>query len=130
MKGTGLTLPLFLPWEVHEEAARQPTKDRIIQVKRSIGRAYDDHVVLLVRLQSVHLLHEFCDNTTVCQGIARLPRQPRAEQGIQFVNKDDTRGEAARKREDSANELLALADVLDAYQRSVITKWFANRKIE
>lgn len=129
MKGTGLTLPLFLPWEVHEEAARQATKDRIVEVERSIGRPDDNYVALLVRLQPVHLLHELCNNPTVRQGITGFSGQPGAEQGIEFVNENDTRGQPARKRENGANKLLSLADVLGACQPSAFTESCVTREI-
>ena len=59
------TFSFLLPWQIHEETARQTTKHCVVQVEWPVGRADDDHVALFRRLEAVHLLHKLRDDPAV-----------------------------------------------------------------
>ena len=110
------TFPLLLPWQVHEEAARQTSKHSVVQVERPVSSTDYNHVAFFGGLQPVHLLHELGDNTAVRDGSPGLPgSHPGTEERVDFIDEDDTGRKPAGKCEHRANEFLAFSDVLKRF---------------
>ena len=107
------TFPLLYAGEVDKQPSRESPEDSIIQVERPVGSANDHDIIVLPRLEAVHLLHELGDNAAMRDGSPGLPgSHPGTEERVNFIDEDNTRREPPGKREHRANEFLAFSDVL------------------